>query len=110
MNNQDERDIFIPPNRIICLTLFLLAYPMFLMGYASHYHPDTLATAYIESLLLIWIVALFSTLWLTAMTSALVRRGNPKRAAKISMAVYQLLLGFSAVILLGQSINQVLLR
>ncbi|MEL7067929.1 MAG: hypothetical protein AAGN15_04655 [Cyanobacteria bacterium J06581_3] len=108
MKDQDGSDIFIPPNRLICLIVFLFAFPLFWLSFGAYAQPDAPTTPYINSLALIWIVALFSTLWLAIMTPAIVKRGAPKRASKISMAVYRCLIGFSAVILLGQFINQLL--
>lgn len=108
MENQDESDIFIPPNRLICLIVFSFAFPLFWLSFYAYAHSDAPITPYIDSLALIWIVALFSTLWLAIMTPAIVKRGAPKRALKISMAVYRCLIGFSTVILLGQFIKQLL--
>lgn len=87
MKDQDEIDIFVPPNRLICLTTFLFVFPLVGLGVGAHYHPDALATPYINSLLFIWVVAFFSTPWLVIVTPAIVKKGAPRRASKISIAV-----------------------
>lgn len=106
MKNKDEIKVFIPPNRIIFLIVVLCGWPVVMLGVGAHYHPDAPTSPYINSLFFIWIVAFFSTLWLAIMTPAIVENGAYRRAAKISMAVYRCLAGFSTVILLGQVIKQ----